>query len=148
MRIRKPPASARDAAERLHRAALRLLRLLRREDAAAGVSAPRLSALSVLVFRGPQTLAALAEAEQVSRPTMTALVQAMEREGWVRRTQNPADGRSVVLSASASGRKLLLRGRDRRIGRLAQWMAELGDEERAVLERATRTIERLGERRD
>ncbi len=40
-------------AERLHAAAIHLLRRLRREDVASGLTAPRLSALSVVVFGGP-----------------------------------------------------------------------------------------------
>ena len=47
-------------ADRLHSAAIHLLRRLRREDAATGLSAPRLSALSVVVFGGPLTLGELA----------------------------------------------------------------------------------------
>jgi DNA-binding MarR family transcriptional regulator len=142
---RKPHArSGRDTAERLHRAAIRLLRLLRREDAPAGVSAPRLSVLSVLVFRGPQTLAALAEAEQVARPTMTSLVQAMERERWIERSPNPDDARSFVIAASAQGRAMLLAGRDRRVEQLAGWVRALAAGERARLEEALPALEKLG----
>ena len=43
----------RDIAGRLHSSAIRLLRTLRREDDGSGLSAPRLSALSVIVFGGP-----------------------------------------------------------------------------------------------
>ena len=39
-----------------------------------GLTGPRASALSVLVFRGPLTMSQLAEAEQVRRPTITRLV--------------------------------------------------------------------------
>ncbi len=42
-------------ADVLHSAAIHLLRKLRREDAASGLNAPRLSALSVVVFAGPVT---------------------------------------------------------------------------------------------
>ena len=44
-------------ATRLHAAAIRLLRTLRREDDGTGLSAPRLSALSVIAFAGPLSLA-------------------------------------------------------------------------------------------
>ena len=40
-------------ADRLHSAAIHLLRTLRREDDALGISPSRLSALSVVVFAGP-----------------------------------------------------------------------------------------------
>jgi hypothetical protein len=64
-------------ADRLHSAAIHLLRRLRVEDEALGISAPRLSALSVLVFAGPRRVGELAEAEQVEPPTR--LVDGMER---------------------------------------------------------------------
>ena len=66
------------AMDRLHSAAIRLLRSMRTLDTQAGLSGPKLSALSVLVFGGPATLSALADAEQVRRPTMTQLVNALE----------------------------------------------------------------------
>ena len=53
-----------DTADRLHSAAIHVLRMLRAEDAALGLTAPKLSALSVLVFRGPLSVGELAAAEQ------------------------------------------------------------------------------------
>ena len=76
-------------ADRLHSAAIHLLRRLRVEDEALGISAPRLSALSVLVFAGPRRVGELAEAEQVEPPTMTRLVDGMERDGYVARAARP-----------------------------------------------------------
>src|SRR4029077_14684122 len=64
-------------AARFHSASLHLLRRLAQEDRALGISAPRLSALSVLVFGGPRTIGALASAEGVTPPTMTRLVAGM-----------------------------------------------------------------------
>ena len=84
-----PDDAAVQVADRLHSAAIHLLRSLRREDDAVGLSAPRLSALSVVVFAGPITLGALAAAEQVRPPTMTRLVQALEAEGLVERLAAP-----------------------------------------------------------
>ena len=49
-------------ADSLHSAAIHLLRKLRRIDAGSGLNAPRLSALSVIVFAGPLTLGQLANA--------------------------------------------------------------------------------------
>src|SRR5580700_2207868 len=68
-------------ADLVHGAAIRLLRFVRREDVAANLSAPQLSALSVLVFGGPQTMGALAMAEQVRPPTMSRLVDDLENLG-------------------------------------------------------------------
>ena len=69
---RTSPAREVDAvADRLHSAAIHLLRRLRVEDEALGISAPRLSVLSVLVFAGPMRIGELARAEQVEPPTIS-----------------------------------------------------------------------------
>src|SRR5947208_16870395 len=93
-----PTQEVEAVADRLHSAALHLLRRLRAEDDELGVSPPRLSALSVVVFGGPLTIGALAEAEGVKPPTMTRLVDGLEREGLVTRESDPADqiGRAHV----------------------------------------------------
>jgi DNA-binding MarR family transcriptional regulator len=72
-----------ETADRFHSAAIHALRHVRREDPATGLSAARLSALSVLVFGGPTTLGELAAAEQVKPPTMTRIVRALEEDGLV-----------------------------------------------------------------
>src|SRR5437868_13069961 len=107
--VTRPEAA--DVADRLHSAAIHLLRFVRREDTRSGLSAPRLSALSVIVFAGPLTLGELAAAEQVRPPTMTRLVAALEAEGLVERVPDPRDGRVVRVRATARGRRLLMAGR-------------------------------------
>ena len=128
---------------RLHAAAIRLLRALRRQDAASGVGPARLSALSVIVFRGPQTLGALAEAEQVRPPTMSRIVAGLEKDGYVRRAADPADGRRAHLHATAAGRRLMEKGRRRRVEELARWLAALPPDELARLEEAIGLMERV-----
>src|SRR5881392_862863 len=92
-----------DLADRLHSAAIYLLRRLRREDDASGLPAPQLSAMSVIVFGGPITLGALAAAEQVRPPTITKLVAALERAGLVERGVDAADKRVVRVTATSRG---------------------------------------------
>jgi DNA-binding MarR family transcriptional regulator len=130
-------------ADRLHSAAIHLLRRLRREDDASGLSAPRLSALSVVVFGGPITLGSLAAAEQVRPPTMTRLVQALEREGLVVRRTQKGDARIVVIHATARGRRLLTEGRMRRVMRLARDLDALKSAELDLLSRAVEILERV-----
>src|SRR5258705_13519564 len=98
-------ARARVIADRLHSAAIHLLRRLRVEDKAMGLTAPRASALSVLVFRGPVTMSQLAEAEQVRRPTITRLVDGLERRGLVRRGRDARAGRAEPLETTGPGRR-------------------------------------------
>jgi DNA-binding MarR family transcriptional regulator len=134
----------RTVAERLHSAAIRLLRRLRREDEAMGLTAARASALSVIVFGGrPVTLGALAQAEQVSAPTITRLIVGMERDGLVRRAPDPHDGRVVWLQATPKGARLLHAGRRRRVAALEADLASLGSAERETLASATSILERV-----
>src|ERR1700679_2744618 len=122
-------------ADQLHSLAIHLLRRLRREDDSSGLNAPRLSALSVIVFGGPVTLGDLAAAEQVRPPTMTRIVNALEEQGLVERKQNTKDARSIHLSATPAGKKLLMAGRTRRVRALAKQIASLSSEDRTVLQK-------------
>jgi DNA-binding MarR family transcriptional regulator len=130
------------AADRMHSAAIHLLRRVRREDEASGVSAARLSALSVLTFRGPVTVGELAEAEQVTAPTISRIVDGLERAGLARREAASSDRRSVAVRATPKGKRLLQRARRRRIDRLAADLGQLSAAELAVIERAADLIER------
>lgn len=140
------PQDATTLAGRLHSAAIHLLRRVRRHDDAAGLGAPALSALSVVVFGGPISLGALAAAEQVRPPTMTRVVAALERDGLVARRVDPADRRVQRIRATARGRRVLERGRDRRVAELAALLRDCSADERRALCRAAAILERvLGE---
>jgi DNA-binding MarR family transcriptional regulator len=130
-------------ADRLHSTAVHLLRLVRREDVASGLSPARLSALSVLVFGGDRTVGELAAAEQVRSPTMSGLVSALEADGLVERRPSTDDARQVVVRATAAGRRVLHEGRRRRVARLAARLESLDDDELGALDRAVEILERL-----
>jgi DNA-binding MarR family transcriptional regulator len=139
----KGTASADELADRLHSQAIHLLRRLRREDVKAGLTGPRLSALSVIVFGGPITLGDLAAAEQVRPPTMTRLVRALEAEGLVRREKDPDDGRVVRLRATSKGQDLLGQGRARRVRRLASVLEDLTPSERDAMNAGAEILARV-----
>lgn len=130
-------------ATRLHAAAIKLLRMVRREDEESGLSVPRLSALSVVVFAGPLSLAELAAAEQVRAPTMSRLVEALVRGGLVTREANPDNRRMVRIAATQEGRRLLEAGRRRRVKALADRLRRLADSEQRALLRAVELLERV-----
>jgi DNA-binding MarR family transcriptional regulator len=132
-----------DLADRLHSAAIHLLRRLRREDDASGLPAPQLSALSVIVFGGPITLGALAAAEQVRPPTITKLVATLEKAGLVEREVDSEDRRVVRVRSTARGARLLQEGRQRRVAMLAGSLADLSSADRALLERAASVLEKV-----
>jgi DNA-binding MarR family transcriptional regulator len=131
-----------EAADSFHSAAIHALRHVRRDDPATGLSAARLSALSVLVFGGPRTLTELAAAEHVRPATMTRIVQALEREGLVRRESDPDDGRVTRLHARAKGERVLWRGRERRVENLAALLSRLSAAEVAQVKKAAELVER------
>jgi DNA-binding MarR family transcriptional regulator len=130
-----------EVADRLHSAAIHLLRRAAEDDRAAGLSRARLSALSVVVFRGPLTLGDLAAAEGVRSATMSGIVNGLERDGLVRRRPHGRDRRAVNIESTAAGRRLLDRARTVRIDRVAGRLGDLSAEELEVLARAAELLE-------
>ena len=142
MTSRRP--DAREAlADKLHSTAIHLLRALRKEDDASGLSAPRLSALSVVVFGGPLTLGQLAAAEQVKPPTMTRIVTGLEKAGLAQRIGDVDDRRLTRIQATAKGREVLAAGRARRVEKLATAVRQLRASELAKLARGAQLLEQI-----
>jgi DNA-binding MarR family transcriptional regulator len=136
-------SSRRDAVDRIHSAAIHLLRRVREaDDAAMGISPARASALSVLVFGGARSLTELATAEGVTSATMSKLVTAMEGERLLRRYPDVNDARSIRIEATAKGRRILERGRERRLDLLERLLAEATEAEIAALLTAASVVER------
>ncbi len=143
----KPPRPDPAAvADRLHSAAIHLLRRLRKEDEAIGLTAARTSALSVVVFGGPVSIGQLAAAEQVSPPTMTRLLVGMERDGLLKRERDREDGRVIWIRATPKGARILQEGRRRRVEALAGELEGLSAAELTLLLRAAETMGRVAGR--
>jgi DNA-binding MarR family transcriptional regulator len=130
-------------ADRLHSLAIHLLRRIRRGDDEAGLSAPRLSALSVIIYRGPISLTELANAESVTAPTMTRLVQALVRAGLVEKSVDAKDNRAVLLSATEAGRRTLDIARANRLAAMEELLGRLDRAQIEVVERAVSSLEPL-----
>ena len=139
---RQAGGRAEAVADRLHSTAIRLLRLVRVQDAATGVAPARLSALSVVVFGGPISLNDLARAEQVRPPTMSRIVDALEKSGLARRTTNPADRRAVIIEATQKGRRILMEGRRRRVQFLARHLGRLSASQIEQIESALDSVQK------
>src|SRR5579863_8306081 len=127
-------------ADRLHSAAIHLLRRVRKQDAATGEGPARLSALSVLVFGGPRTLGELAAAEQVKPPTMSRIVAGLARSRLISIANDPHDGRRMQIRATKKGTRLLQEGRRRRIEYLGAQVARLSPAELAELGKAVEIL--------
>lgn len=134
--------SERETADRLHSAAIHLLRRVRRTDALTGLAAAQLSALSVLMG-GPRTLGELAAAEQVRPATMSKLVTEMEAAGLVQRSSDRQDARVVRVGMTARGRRLLAKGRDMRIADVERRLRAQPPEDVELVSGALTVIERM-----
>jgi DNA-binding MarR family transcriptional regulator len=130
-------------ADRLHSAAIHLLRRVRVEDTASGLTAPRLSALSVIVFGGPLTLGELAAAEQVRPPTVSRLVKSLEEDGLVRVRTDLMDGRVRRVEATPRGVKILQEGRARRVQHLSAALDALPRDQLRTVARAVDILEEM-----
>jgi len=130
-------------ASSLRLSVMRLARRMRAERADTSLSLTQLSALATLDRHGPLTPGELAAAERVQPPSMTRVVASLQDAGLVSREQHPSDGRQVLLRVTREGAALLREDRRRREAWLAQRLAELDDDERAVLHAASGVLDRL-----
>lgn len=117
----------RDLAMRLNSVSIHLVRRARTADKVLGVPPGQLAALSVLVFGGDRTIAELAESEQVTSPTMTRIVDGLERAGLAGRHAHPRDRRAILVRATRKGRRVMDRGRQNRVELLAGVLTELDE---------------------
>jgi len=128
------------AAEAAHSAAIKLLRLVRTEDTKTGVGPAQLSALSVLVLHGPKRLNELAALEQVRPPTMSRIVEGLVKQGLAQRQSQASDRRSVEVSATAAGKRILLQGKARRVRALTRRLATLSGRNIKIIGKAAKLL--------
>jgi DNA-binding MarR family transcriptional regulator len=82
---------------------------------------------------GPVRLTTLAAREGISQPSMTQLIQRLERAGLVTRLPDPDDRRATLIGITSAGRALLDERKRLRRERLAALMATLTVEEQCAL---------------
>jgi DNA-binding MarR family transcriptional regulator len=116
---------------------------VRKQDVATGEGPARLSALSVLVFGGPKTLGELAAAEQVKPPTMSRIVAGLAKSRLVEIAVDLEDARRMQIRATAKGKAILQKGRERRIAYLASQLNRLNAEELHDLGDAVEILNRI-----
>ena len=93
------------------------------------VSAAGGLALGILRDRGPMSPSELSERLIVTRATVTGVIDSLERRGFVVRSANPADRRSLLVEITPAGRDVL--GKLRTIVHRNEkaWLAGLSDPE-------------------
>src|SRR5450755_2842149 len=90
-------------ADELGAALVQISMVLRRAILPPQISLTQAWTLLILRDDGPQRVTSLAEAAQVTQPTMSALVIGMERLGWVRRDASSTDRRAVAVCLTDGG---------------------------------------------
>jgi DNA-binding MarR family transcriptional regulator len=85
----------------------------------------------------PRTPRELADIERVSAPSMSRTVGSLVDLGLVDRSDDPTDGRQVILSITDEGRRVIRTTRRRRDQWLAVRLQKLTDDERLLLAEAT-----------
>ncbi len=123
----------------------RLVRVVRRLATAGDLGPPAAATVARLVREGPTRLTDLAAGEGVSQPGMTQLVTRLERDGYVRRTSSPTDGRVVLVEATPAGSDLVDRRRAQRSDAVDALLAQLTPEDRAAVRTAVPALDRLAD---
>ena len=133
-----------EVASKLRVALMRMVRRLKREiDGEHSVAA--IAALGSLNSRGPLTLSEWAEAEGVSRPSMTVLAGNLLNQNLIAKEPDPSDGRVVRVHITHVGARVLERSRTRRNAYLARRLAALDSDELRILDEAATILLRLVE---
>ncbi|PXX12223.1 MarR family winged helix-turn-helix transcriptional regulator [Mycolicibacterium moriokaense] len=113
----------------------------------AELSASAAFVLNRVCREGPVRLTTLAAREGVSQPSMTQLIQRLERLDLVARLADPDDGRAALIGITEHGQALLNDRKRMRRDRLKALMATLTPEEESALWLAARvalpTLHRL-----
>jgi DNA-binding MarR family transcriptional regulator len=140
---RVPPTPGSRLSDKLGDAISRLNSRLRRDILEAGVSLARARTLATLDREGSRRLTDLALAEQVAQPTMSALIGRLETDGLVSRSGEEADGRTVVVSITAAGKRCLGRLIERRSESLERALGDLEADDREAIGAALPALARL-----
>jgi DNA-binding MarR family transcriptional regulator len=132
-------------AHQLRRSAAALVRRLRARRAPHGVSGSKLSILGWLVrAKRPLTASRLAELERLQPQSLTRIVAELDEAGLIRRRQDEADRRQLLIEITTQGLELLAEDARRQNRWLAEAMLEkLTRAERDILTIAARLLDEL-----
>ncbi len=130
-------------ASELRIAVHRLTRRLRQQTPSDGLTLTQLSALTVIWRDGPLTAGDLAAKEQVRPPSITRVLTGLEALDLVQRLENPRDGRQVLVQITPLGSHRMQEYIRARELWLEQQLADLTQEDRDLLRKATVLIDQL-----
>ncbi len=117
----------------VHEAFSRLARRLRALELPHGLTNERLSTLATIRDNEPISVSAMAEAEVVSLPTISRMVARLEVEGLVKRREDKLDGRGVLVSTTAKGRRAYQRATQQSLTHLQGTLSTMKPEQLAAI---------------
>lgn len=109
---------------------------------ATGLTTPQYTLLAAVERGGDLSASDLARDLGMTAQTVNVLVKALEACGLLRRSRHPDHGRILVTGLTAAGRRVLRRGRALAVGVEDRVLGELTAEERRMLMRGLKAIER------
>ena len=133
-----------DIASRLRQVVRLVYRRVQTETGEGSPTRSEAAALSWLDERGPMSLRALADLEQVRQQSMSQSVDALQERGWATRSPDPNDRRQVIITLTDAGRVALETGRSVRQAWIVDAMTRLLDDtERRALAQSLDLLERI-----
>jgi len=99
----------------------------------SGLSITQLRSLFLIVNRGSTNFRKLADALGVTPSNVTGIIDRLEEQGLVRRTQNPEDRREMTLQATDKGKALVFSLRETEVKQMTRILSLLSFEELAYL---------------
>lgn len=114
-----------------------------RKDWPDDLTPSRLSALAAIAASEPLAVSELAKRMAVSTPTVSHIVDALDKLGLIARLPDPNDRRVCRLTISAAGTEMLEELSRRTTGTLAERIHQLPPAQQAALEAALPALEAL-----
>ena len=135
-----------DIAANLMRGLMKLTRRLRAVPRGGGLSLSAVSMLGALHRLGPMPAARLAEEQRLAPQSLSRLIPEMESKGLLRRARGKEDRRTLMLSITSAGVKML--GEEMRARRAwldSALLETLTPVERSALRNAGALMEKVAE---
>lgn len=129
----------------LRAAVARIYRRFRSERAEGELGDAAISVLTRLHKNGPLTLTELSEHDRVTPGSMSQTIKRLATGGYVLRKKDSSDGRRVLIEATPEGMRIAAAARAHREGWLNARLAELTDEDRAILATAAILMRRVAD---
>lgn len=121
-------------AEELYEALSYLVRVYQFRDrdrsCCEGLSVTQCYALEHVIKAGPVRIQALAAALFIDKSNASRLVDTLEKQGLVRRVQDPQDGRAVAITVTAEGVSVYMQIRTELVGDARRLSSDLSKEAR------------------